>query len=401
MRLPLRGPRGRARARGRPAGEARLLAEEEFVAPDHRREGWSSSSRRARRDGSLVGRRGRLVLDGGAYCGEGGFFAQMAAMHAVGPYVVENVNVESTLAYTNNQPSGSIRAPTAPQVCWAVEQHMDELAEALDLDPVELRRRTLVQEGDEGRPSGLRADLHARTLDRAVELIAPDGDLPDDEAIGVSCGWWPSFASRGRLREAERRRLGHDRDRGAGERQRRVMALPILVAEVLGMDPTAFSILYQDTDAAPWDAGSSGSQTTMNSGRAAVAAAVEVREQLLDLAAERLEVAREDLELTGGKVQVIGSPAKAVEIVELAESGDTLIGKGSGPVPKTRRATRRAAWAAWAASRSWSRRSSPTPYASRSTARRASCGCCRSPPSTTRARSSTASARPARCSAAS
>ena len=68
------------------------------------------------------------MLDSGAYCGEGGFFAQMAAMHACGPYVIENVDIDSKLVYTNNQPSGSIRAPTAPQTCWAVEQHMDEVA---------------------------------------------------------------------------------------------------------------------------------------------------------------------------------------------------------------------------------------------------------------------------------
>ena len=85
------------------------------------------------------------MLDGGAYCGEGGFFAQIAAMHAVGPYVIENVNVESTLVYTNNQPSGSIRADGAAEL-----QHTDELADALGLDPVELRRRTLIAEGDEG-----------------------------------------------------------------------------------------------------------------------------------------------------------------------------------------------------------------------------------------------------------
>jgi CO/xanthine dehydrogenase Mo-binding subunit len=114
---------------------------EEFVAVDHRREGMVIELETgAKRDGSLVARRGRLVLDKGAYCGEGGFFAQMAAMHACGPYVIENVNIESYLNYSNNQPSSSIRAPTAPQVCWAVEQHMDELARALDLDPVELSR---------------------------------------------------------------------------------------------------------------------------------------------------------------------------------------------------------------------------------------------------------------------
>ena len=57
-----------------------------------------------------------------------------------------------------------------------------------------------------------------------------------------------------------------------------VMGLPLLAAEALGMKPEDFSILYQDTDAGPWDMGSSGSQTTFNNGRAVVEAAREVRE---------------------------------------------------------------------------------------------------------------------------
>ncbi|MEO5677236.1 MAG: molybdopterin cofactor-binding domain-containing protein, partial [Usitatibacter sp.] len=127
---------------------------EEFIAPDHRREGIAIELETGvRRDGSIVARRGKLVLDKGAYCGEGGFFAQMAAMHACGPYKLETVDIHSYLNYTNNQPSSSIRAPTAPQVCWALEQHTDELANAIDMDPVEFRRRTLIAEGDIG-PAG-------------------------------------------------------------------------------------------------------------------------------------------------------------------------------------------------------------------------------------------------------
>ena len=77
------------------------------------------------------------------------------------------------------------------------------------------------------------------------------------------------------------------------------MALPILAAEVLGMRPDEFWILYQDTDAGPYDGGASGSQTTFNNGRAVIAAANEIREQLLDLAADLLEANRADLELGG------------------------------------------------------------------------------------------------------
>ena len=322
-----------ARAARRPV-KLVFTREEEFVAPDHRREGMVIELETgAKPDGTFVARRGRLVLDGGAYCGEGGFFAQLAAMHACGPYVVENLRIESSLVYTNNQPSGSIRAPTAPQVCWAVEQHTDELAEVLGLDPVELRRRTLIEEGVEGPTRQVFGPISIKeTLEKAVERIAPEGDLPDDEAIGVACGWWPSFG----MNSGAYVKLNEDgsgtivtgaQENGSGA----VMALPLLVAEVLAMEPSAFSILYQDTEAAPWDAGSSGSQTTFNNGRAVVAAATEVRERLLDLATEKLEVGRGDLELAEGQVRVAGAPAKTISIAELAGSGVALIGKGSGP----------------------------------------------------------------------
>ncbi len=325
-----------ARAAGRPV-KLVFTREEEFIAPDHRRESIVVELETgARRDGTLVARRGRLVLDGGAYCGEGGFFAQIAAMHACGPYVIENVDIDSKLVYTNNQPSGSIRAPTAPQTCWAVEQHMDELAAALDLDPVELRRRTLIQEGDESPVRQVFGPLGIReTLERAVELIGYGRELPAGEGIGVACGWWPSFG----VESGAYLKLNPDgtgtivtgaQENGSGA----VMGLPLIAAEVLGMRPEDFSVLYQDTDAGPWDMGSSGSQTTFNNGRAVAEAAGEVRDRLLELAAERLEIDPKDLELRDGSVRATGAPQVAVPIAELAASGAAILGKGSGPVPE-------------------------------------------------------------------
>jgi CO/xanthine dehydrogenase Mo-binding subunit len=323
-----------ARAAGRPV-KLVFTREEEFVAPDHRREGMVIELESgARADGTIVARRGRLVLDGGAYCGEGGFFAQMAAMHACGPYELETVDVSSTLVYTNNQPSGSIRAPTAPQVCWALEQHTDELAEALGLDPVELRRRTLLGEGSVSPTGQVFPQLGIKqTLERAVELIGEPGE---GEAIGVACGWWPSFA----VASGAYVKLNGDgtgtivtgaQENGSGA----VMGLPLLVAEELGMSPGDFSILYQDTDAGPWDMGSSGSQTTFNNGRAVIEAAREVRDKLLELASEKLEVAREDLVVGDGRVSVVGAPGRSVTIADLAGDEAAILGKGSGAVPES------------------------------------------------------------------
>jgi CO/xanthine dehydrogenase Mo-binding subunit len=310
---------------------------EEFFAIGHRREGMHIELETAvRSDGHMVARRGTLYLDKGAYCGEGGFFAQMAAMHACGPYVIDNIDVHSYLNYTNNQPSSSIRAPTAPQVCWAVEQHTDAIAKAIGMDPVELRLRTLIEEGDEGPTRQVFDQIGTKdSLRAAVELIGYGTPLPDDEAIGIASGWWPCFA----VESGAYVKLNHDgtgniitgaQENGSGS----VMAMANLVAAELGMRAEDFSILYQDTDAAPWDMGSSGSQTTFNSVRAVLAATADVKEQLLNAAADQLEAAVEDLELVGGSVQVKGSPTKGVTVASLAAAG-TFHGKGSGPLPES------------------------------------------------------------------
>jgi CO/xanthine dehydrogenase Mo-binding subunit len=321
-----------ARAAGRPV-KLVFTRREEFIAPDHRREGiLIELETGATQDGRLLARRARLVLDKGAYCGEGGFFAQMAAMHACGPYRLDTVDVRSWLVYTNSQPSGSVRAPTAPQMCWALEQHMDELAEALELDPVELRRRTLLEEGSEGPTRQVFDEIGLKeTLERAVEMVGYGEPLPPDEAIGVACGWWPSFSGP----SGAYIRLNDDgsativtgaQENGSGA----VMGMPLLAAEVLGLEPEDFSLNYQDTDAGPWDAGSCGSQTTFNNGRAVLAAALELREQLLDLAAERLEVDRDELELADGRARVRGSDDPGISLAELASLGRPMLGKGAG-----------------------------------------------------------------------
>jgi CO/xanthine dehydrogenase Mo-binding subunit len=327
-----------ARAAGRPVRIV-FSRREEFVAPDHRREGQVIEIETgARSDGTLVARRARLILDGGAYTTDNGFFPQLAAMMAVGPYKVENVAVDSMLVYTNTTPSGSVRAPTAPQAAWALEQHMDSVAERLGIDPVELRRRTIVKQGDEGPTRQVFDPIGAaETLEKAVEMIGYDRELPDDEAIGVASAWWPSFG----IASGAYIKLNGDgsgtivtgaQECGTGA----VMALPMLAAEVLGMKPTDFGILYQDTDAGPFDSGASGSQTTFNNGRAVVRAAEDLREQLLDLAEEALEAARGDLELTDGEVRVKGSPSKSISIPDLAEKAHEdrlLLGRGADAVP--------------------------------------------------------------------
>ncbi len=320
-----------ARAAGRPV-KVVFSRREEFLLPDHRRERMIMELETGvRRDGTIVARRGHLIIDNGAYSMDEPYLGQMAGMFAVGPYRVPNVDVSVDVVYTNTQPSGSVRAPTGPTTCWAVEQHHDVVAERLGLDPVEFRRRNLVREGDAGPTGQVFERIGAlETLENAAAAIGWGKPLPDGEAIGIATGWWPSFPGP----SGAHIRINADgtgtivtgaQECGTGA----VMALPLLAAEVLGMRPDEFRILYQDTDAGPYDGGASGSQTTFNNGRAVIAAATEVREQLLDLAADLLEANRADLELVDGTARVKGSTTSSVSIADLASQA-----ADAGPAPR-------------------------------------------------------------------
>jgi len=315
--------------------------QEEFIAPDRRRESMIIEiSTGVMTDGTIVARRGHAVLDNGAYTADAAFFPQLAAMHVVGPYVIPNIEISSELVYTNHQPSGSVRAPTAPQATWARESHTDEVAAAVGLDPVEFRLLNAVDTGKIG-PTGQTYDRIGLTdcIRQATEAAGYGQDLPDGEAIGVAVGWWPSFP----MPSGAHVKIDSD---GAGQiitgaqecGTGAVMTLRNLAAEELGMQPEDFQIIYQDTGVAPYDMGATGSQTLFNNGRAVVAAAVQVADQLRKLAADRLEASAADIVLEGGVAHVAGSPDRNVTIPKLAaiaSHGELLIGHGSGRPPDT------------------------------------------------------------------
>ena len=312
---------------------------EEFLAPDRRREGMVVEiTSGVSSDGRLVARSSRVVLDNGAYSSDASFFPHMAAMHALGPYVIDHVRVESSSVYTNHQPSGSVRAPTAPQACWALESHTDEIAKVVGLDPVEFRLRNIVDTGATGVTGQVYDEIGLRECIVRATADAGDGaDLPGDEAIGVAIGWWPSFPGpSGAYVKIDGDGKGviitGAQECGTGA----VMTLPILAARELGMSPDDFELVYQDTSVAPYDTGATGSQTLLNNGRATMQAAQEIARQLRELAADELEAAAADIVLADGSAHVAGSPATSVPIADLAAksaSGAMLSGKGTGTPP--------------------------------------------------------------------
>jgi len=157
--------------------------EESFVGHVHRHPAKIWMEHRATRDGRLVNIRARILLDGGAYASSSSAVCSNAATFACGPYKVESALVEATCVYSNNPPCGAMRGFGAVQSCFAHEAQMDKLAEALEIDPVELRLLNALGPGDT-MPTGqtlVGSMPVAEVIRRTAALPVPDPEeLPRD-----------------------------------------------------------------------------------------------------------------------------------------------------------------------------------------------------------------------------
>jgi CO/xanthine dehydrogenase Mo-binding subunit len=157
--------------------------EESFVGHIHRHPAKIWAEHHSSRDGKLVNVRVRILLDGGAYASSSTAVTSNAASFAVGPYAVDNALIESTCVYTNNPPCGAMRGFGAVQVCFAHEAQMDKLAEALDIDPIELRLLNALGPGG-SLPTGQKITGTLPVADvirRAAALDIPEQEeLPRD-----------------------------------------------------------------------------------------------------------------------------------------------------------------------------------------------------------------------------
>jgi len=99
------------------------------------------------KQGKILGRKIRLILDGGAYCSWSETTLGKACILSAGPYNIENLEAEAFVVYTNKTMTGAMRGFGAPQVCFAYESHMDDIAHALGIDPIDIRLLNAFEEG--------------------------------------------------------------------------------------------------------------------------------------------------------------------------------------------------------------------------------------------------------------
>lgn len=121
------------------------------------------------RDGRIVARKVRLLLDGGAYCSWSETALGKACILSAGPYRIDNLLVEAFAVYTNKTMTGAMRGFGAPQVCFAYESQMDEIAAALNIDPLEIRLLNAFEE-DSVSPTG--QVLHSVVLKNSLRQAA-------------------------------------------------------------------------------------------------------------------------------------------------------------------------------------------------------------------------------------
>ncbi len=276
----------------------------------------------ALRDGRLVAAETELYGDTGAYASLGRGVMTRATTHSTGPYAIPHVQADCYAMYTNNPPAGAFRGFGVTQSCFAVESAMDELAEQLGMDPIALRRLNALRVGEttstgqtlmesvgllecirqveselrrqagEADPFAPRPVPGAPTRRRAwgfavaFKNIGLGGGAPDRAVAEVEL--MPDGVVEARTSSAE---IG----------QGLLTVLQIIAAEELGLPLEGVRVLLSDTDLTPDGGPTTASRLTVLAGNAVQHAAAALRQEILSVLSEALDVVPHSIHFEAGE----------------------------------------------------------------------------------------------------
>jgi CO/xanthine dehydrogenase Mo-binding subunit len=325
-----------ARACGRPV-KIITTSEEELIAAHPRQPSIIRLKTGVDRDGRILAREGHVIVDCGAYAGSGPLVGAVALQILAGPYRTPNLRLESLAVYTNKVPSGSFRAPSGPMANFAVECQMDMIAEDLGIDPLELRLRNVVHEGDLG-PAGevLKSVSVEECLRRAADAIGWHDRRPaPGRGKGIACSWWMTTGgssgvylklnSDGTVSLTSGAvELGTGALTGAAQ----------ILAEELALELNDIRIATVDTQNAPYDYGAQGSRTAFSVGNACLSAAELLRRQIFAIAAKHLDIPPEEMLLREKCVVARNHRLSLAEVARISQlTGGGLIAHGTAISP--------------------------------------------------------------------
>jgi CO/xanthine dehydrogenase Mo-binding subunit len=327
-----------AKKAGRPV-KILTTTEEELVAAYPRQSTAIELRTGVTRDGRIVAKQGRIVFDTGAFAGSGPGVASVATLVLAGPYRIPNLLIEGLAVYTNKTNCGSYRAPSGPQASFACESQMDEIADALGADPLELRLRNIVRDGDEGPTGQVLASVGLQEcLERAAAAIGwADRRPAPGRGKGIACGWWTTTGGSSGVYVKLNADGSVALSTGAAEiGSAALTGAAQILAEELGVDVADITLVSADTFATPFDFGAQGSRTAFAVGNACRIAAAEVRRQLVALASRELGVPEDQLAL--GERHV-GGDGKRIGLADLArianQTGGGIVAHGTFIAPPT------------------------------------------------------------------
>lgn len=250
--------------------------------------------------GRITGRKCEVWWNGGAYADIGPRVTQKSGFTASGPYDIDNVWIDSYAVYTNLPPAGAFRGFGIPQVVWPYESQADIISRAMNIDPVEFRRKNLLREG---RPHATGTPMHDAAIDLVLERVAErmqwnaafergSGTVRRGRGIGI--GFKALVAPTTSVAMVN---LGGDGsciiylttvDMGQGSDT----AMAMIAGEVLSIPAEKIKVVHPDTDVTPYDMATLGSRSTFHMGHAVRLAAEDARQKMQALA-EELDMAPE------------------------------------------------------------------------------------------------------------
>src|SRR5271156_6538288 len=290
-------------------------------------------------DGRILGVRGRMLHDSGAFVPWGIIMPYIAAVTVPGPYVVPAYRLETIVVLTNKVPTTPVRGAGRPQAVFAMERLLDRVARELQLDRAEVRRRNFI------KPEQMPYEVGLLFRD-GKPLVYDSGDYPKGQPTALADADYESFRERQRVALDEGRFIGiglanYVEGTGLGpfegvtvrvlpsgkaavatgatnQGQGTRTTLSQIVAEQIGCRIEDIVMTLGDTAAIAYGAGAFGSRQAVNAGNSAQIAGLAVRTRILALAARALDVDEADIDLDDGRATAGSGNKPTIPFGELA-----------------------------------------------------------------------------------
>ncbi|MBM2831485.1 MAG: coxL [Dehalococcoidia bacterium] len=295
-----------------------------------------------KKDGTLVAREMKAIINAGAYSSLIVQIARSSVFATVGVYRMPHFKFDAYAVATNEPPYGPFIGFGGSHIVWAVENHMDMLAEKLEMDPLEMRRRNLLKEADEDVCGQINHSTGAREcLDKMAGWIEwgttpplPSGSWKVGKGVAQGCRQTiagTTSVAAVKVHEdgaIEVRHSAHEVGQGCNT------TMAQIAAEEFGATVDMVKVVFTDTAITPFEFGTVSMRSTFNTGNAVQLACQDAKRQLFALASAKLGVPAEGLDIRDNRIYVKGVPERGLRVPELFTplgylvKGGELVGNG-------------------------------------------------------------------------